>query len=428
MVREGRARIRIALLANVQPVTSEESPDTEAERQALSQRDWRLLALATIAFGIGFGINTGTVPSFAAGELRLDRSHLAQLESFREIPGLLTAGMIGILAVFPEARLAALALAFVGLGIGATGQAGSFWPLVLCNIVWSIGLHIWLTVQPALTLSLSQEGRHGFGLGLMNRYQAFAIIGGLIFVRLLAPGLGYGWTFLCAGLACASGALFVRQIPHWRGGGIRMRLLFRKEYWRYYALMLLDGGRRQVVQTFGLLILVREFGVPLTVVATLLIVNNALTMVAAPLVGRWTDTYGERKVLTIYYALVAVVFFCYTQIGAVSGAMGWRPEWLFYVVFGVDNLLFTASVGIQTYIRHTAPAEELSPSLAMGLTWNHIAAVSVPILAGLIWERFGYERIFACGIGLALVSTAMCLTLPRGHAKNHRDAPPRASR
>ncbi|MCC2671993.1 MAG: major facilitator superfamily protein, partial [Armatimonadetes bacterium] len=157
---------------------------------------------------------------------------------------------------------------------------------------------------------------------------------------------------------------------------------------------------------------VKEFRVPIETVALLLLVNSGLTMAAAPIVGRWTDRYGERRVLSIYYLLVAGVFFLYTRITEASSILGMRPEWLFYGIFAVDNLLFTASVGIQTYIRHTAPREDLSASLAMGLTWNHIAAVSVPLVAGLIWAAYGYERIFLCGIGLAVASFAMCLTLP----------------
>jgi predicted MFS family arabinose efflux permease len=168
-----------------------------------------------------------------------------------------------------------------------------------------------------------------------------------------------------------------------------------------------------VVQTFAVLILMKEFHVPLKTVALLLFLNNALTMLAAPRVGRWTDRLGERRVLALYYALVALIFFVYTQIGALSRTTGVAPEWLFGGIFVVDNLLFTGSVGIQTYIRHSAPPEDLAPSLAMGLTWNHVAAVSVPLMAGLIWERFGYERIYLWGIGLALASLAMCLTLPR---------------
>jgi len=78
----------------------------------------------------------------------------------------------------------------------------------------------------------------------------------------------------------------------------------------------------------------------------------------------------------------------------------------------MDNLLFTGAVGIQTYIRHLAPADDLSPSLAMGLTMNHIAAVSVPWAAGLLWSLYGYQRIFLCGMGVAGVAFALCFLIP----------------
>lgn len=382
------------------------------ESDAATRRDWLLLAAATVAFGLGFGITFATIPNFSAQHLGIPPQQLGWLESFREVPGLLTAGIIGLLASFAEPRLAALALGLMALGFGATGFAGSFWPLVACNVIGSIGLHTWLTVQPSLTLTLSRAGHHGHGLGMMSRYQALAVMAGLLFVRFVAQPIGYPATFAFAGLCAAAGIFFVSRIPVERGGGLQERLVFRPAYWRYYALMLLDGGRRQVVQIFAVLILVREFSVPIQTVALLLLLNNGLTMAAAPVVGRWTDQCGERRILTVYYALVAVVFFGYTRITAASTAWDVRPEWLFAGLFAVDNLLFTASVGIQTYIRHTAPREELSPSIAMGLTWNHVAAVSVPLVAGWIWARFGYERIFLCGIGLALTSMLMCLTLP----------------
>ncbi|MFN3653060.1 MAG: MFS transporter [Armatimonadota bacterium] len=388
-----------------------EAPDPSEESSR--GRDWLLLAAATIAFGFGFGINTGTVPSFVADHLHVSPERMGLLESLREVPGLLTAGIIGLLAGIAEPRLAVVALALVAAGIGATGQAGSYWPLVACNLLWSLGLHIWLTVQPSLTLTLSQEGRHGYSLGLMSRYMAVAGLGGLLFLGLFAERIGFGITFLAGGAAVAVGTLFAGRIPASQGGGITQRLVFRRDYWRYYLLMLLDGGRRQVVQTFALLILVREFGASRETVAVLLLLNGTLTILAAPIVGRWTDHFGERRVLTVYYALVALVFFGYTRITGVAQASGIRPDWLFYGLFALDNLLFTGSVGIQTYIRHTAPRSELSASLAMGLTWNHVAAVTVPLAAGWVWENQGYERIFLYGIGLALTSFVTCFTLPR---------------
>jgi len=397
------------------------SLDGEREREAAARRDWLLLAGATVAFGLGFGINSGAAPSFAVQFLQIPREGLGLLESLREVPGLLTAAIMGIVATIAAPRLAALALLFLAAGIGATGQARGFWPLVFCNVVWSVGLHVWLTVQPGLTLTLSREGHHGHGLGLMSRYQSLAVMAGLLFVRLLAAPLGYGLTFAVAGAAVAAGCLYALRLSTPLRGALVQRLVFRPRYWRYYGLMLLDGGRRQVVQTFAILILIKEFQVPVGTVALLLLLNSGLTMLAAPVVGRWTDRYGEKSMLTIYYCLVACVFFTYTRIPALAAGTGLRPEWLFYGIFALDNLLFTGSVGIQTYIRHTAPPEDLSPSLAMGLTWNHVAAVSVPLVAAWVWQQYGYRQIFLCGIGLAVLSAAMCLTLPAGVSLTQKD-------
>src|SRR5205085_488271 len=163
-------------------------------------------------FGFGFGINSGTAPSFAAGYLNIPRESLGLLEAMREVPGLLTAGVIGLVAALAEPRLAAFALLFLAAGIGATGQ--------------------------------------------------------------VRPSAGPG------GAAIAAGSLFAARIPAARGGGLAQRLIFRPSYWRYYCMMLLDGGRRQIVQTFALLILVKEFGVDRRVVPVLLLVNGLLIMAA----------------------------------------------------------------------------------------------------------------------------------------------------
>ena len=39
----------------------------------------------------------------------------------------------------------------------------------------------------------------------------------------------------------------------------------------------------------------------------------------------------------------------------------------------------------------------------MGLTMNHVAAVSVPVTAGYLWATLGYHTIFWAGLGLAVV-------------------------
>ncbi len=61
-----------------------------------------------------------------------------------------------------------------------------------------------------------------------------------------------------------------------------------------------------------------------------------------------------------------------------------------------------------SYVHKIAPAEELKPTLSMGVTMNHVAAVIAPVAGGLAWVLFGYEVIFISGAILAFISLLVC--------------------
>jgi hypothetical protein len=51
-------------------------------------------------------------------------------------------------------------------------------------------------------------------------------------------------------------------------------------------------------------------------------------------------------------------------------------------------------IGAATYLRKVAVAEEIAPSLAMGVTLQHAAAIVVPITTGIILNYVGYQIPF----------------------------------
>ena len=55
----------------------------------------------------------------------------------------------------------------------------------------------------------------------------------------------------------------------------------------------------------------------------------------------------------------------------------------------------------------------------MGLTVNHVAAVTVPVSAGYLWAHLGYQTIFWAGSLLAVASLLGALQLPN----RSRDSP-----
>jgi predicted MFS family arabinose efflux permease len=80
-------------------------------------------------------------------------------------------------------------------------------------------------------------------------------------------------------------------------------------------------------------------------------------------------------------------------------------------VYCIDNMLFGFSAAITTYLGKIAPREELTPSLAMGSTANHIAAVGVPVLGGIVWDHYGYQVTFFVGAATCLASIVVALAI-----------------
>jgi hypothetical protein len=56
----------------------------------------------------------------------------------------------------------------------------------------------------------------------------------------------------------------------------------------------------------------------------------------------------------------------------------------------------------------------MTPSLTMGTTMNHVAAVVVPVTGGVLWKTVGDFRIpFWIGIGVVLLSLHAARMIPR---------------
>ncbi|HLK54990.1 MAG TPA: hypothetical protein VKU00_00410, partial [Chthonomonadaceae bacterium] len=87
---------------------TEAYPDLEAD--LLLRRDWRLFGALTFLFAFGFAVYSGVFQNYLRDVLHASPLTLGNLESLREIPGLLAALMAGTLVALAEARIAGLGL------------------------------------------------------------------------------------------------------------------------------------------------------------------------------------------------------------------------------------------------------------------------------------------------------------------------------
>ncbi|MEW6754822.1 MAG: MFS transporter, partial [Candidatus Latescibacterota bacterium] len=172
-------------------------------------------------------------------------------------------------------------------------------------------------------------------------------------------------------------------------------LVFRRRYALFYVLQALQGCRKQMFITFAIFALVKVHGMPVQTAMVLSLVNQAFVFLTGPLMGRLVDRLGERVTLSFSHLVLIFVFLGYAWVDH-------RPT--LYFLYCVDNAIFFGAIALTTYLHKIAPEQDVKPSLAMGVTMNHLSAVVAPILGGFAWHYFGHEVIFVSGAVLSLIS------------------------
>lgn len=393
-------------------VAADESPSL--------RRDWTVFTALNFLFAFGFAVYAGVFQNFLRDQMHAGALQLGVLESTREIPGLLAAIMAGTLVALAESRIAAFGLFITAIGIGLTGQMRGYPALVFITVFWSVGFHLWASVSSAITLTLARGREGGRHLGRISGVGSTATLVGLAVALSLAwilPSFGvrrttiYQLDYVIAGISIAGAAFLCSRLSAHAEGAPRARIIIRREYSLYYILTFLEGCRRQIFSIFASFALILVYHVPVRDMLILQFVNAIMISFSAPAIGRLIDRTGERRPLTFYSAGLIAVFLGYATFHNV-GAL--------YSLFLIDNILFSFGVGYTTYLHRIVRPTELTPCLSMGVTMNHIAAVTVPIGGAWLWQRSGnYQLPFWIGVAIAGVALIATRWLPMGAAADH---------
>lgn len=362
------------------------------------------LGLAVFLMNAGMGMQAATYTNFAVQVLHIRPAALGAVEAVRETSGLLCLLVAALAARVALPMLAGAALCLMGLGMMALGQVHTIAALALASFVWALGFHTYAPISPSLSLRLA--GDHSRRAGLLGRMSSVGAVAGpvgTLGVIALLPILGLRGEFVPAGVLCILGGVAMLLVRDPRPGP-RPRLVLRRAYLPYYLLTLVDGGRKQVLITFVVFALVSLFHASVVTVSLLLLGSSLLCLLAAPRIGRWIATYGERAVVVGSSLLLVPLVAAYGLVGSEAAMVA---------LYLVDNALFTANVALSTWVGRHAPPEEVAPTLAAGTTINHISSVLVPLLAGYLWQVYGYRDIFFGGAGIALLELVLAAAVLR---------------
>jgi MFS family permease len=377
-----------------------------------------LLALMAIAATLAFSVWQVLLNNFAIEQVAFSGREIGILQSLREVPGFLAFTAVFCCLVVRDQHFAWLSVGLLGIGVALTGFLPYEYGFYFTTVLMSIGFHYFYTLQQSLTLQWIEADRAPLVMGRLSSVSSMAALlaFGLVWLCIRFLEMDYRWLYLAAGaiaVVLVAGAWvwfpqFRQKVPQ------RKHLLLRRRYWLFYALTFMSGARRQIFMVFAGFLMVEKFGFSAANIALLFIFNHVINVVVAPKVGKLIARFGERRMLTIEYLGLIVVFTAYAFV---------ETAWVAAMLYVLDHILFAMAIAIRSYFQKIADPADIASTSGVSFTINHIAAVVIPASFGLVW-LFSPSLVFLAGTGMALVSLLLSRLVPCNPQQGNEVKPP----
>ena len=387
------------------------TPLDQARSLPLWRRPVTLLFLMAVAMPIAFSTWLALLNNFVIEVAGFDGADIGLLHSVREIPGFLAVGVIALIIFIREQVLGLISLALLGGATALTAMFPSLGGILMITLLSSIGFHYYETVNQSLQLQWLKKSEAPKVLGWLvaSGSAATLVVYGLIVLLWEPLSLTYNLVFLLTGGLCAAIALFcLFAVPQFEAPTPQKKtFVLRRRYWLYYALQFMAGARRQIFVVFAGFMMVEKFGFDVHHLTGLYLLNLLVNMAIAPVLGHAVSYFGERRTLLFEYLGLVLVFTAY-------GGVYWFG-WGFAVaaaLYVIDHIFFSLALALKTYFQKIADPADIAPTAAVAFTINHIAAVFLPVLLGLLWVA-SPSSVFVLAALMAGGSFALALLIPR---------------
>jgi hypothetical protein len=365
-----------------------------------------LLIVMSVAMTIAFATWMALLNNFVIERASFTGAEIGMLQSIREIPGFLAFTAVFVLLLLKEQTFAYLSLAVLGIGVAATGYFPTVVGLYLTTFLMSVGFHYYETIKQSLSLQWLSIDEAPAVLGKLIAVSSMASLAAYSFLWLAEAylGLSFQAIYLVGGGCCLALTLFAwLGFPRFQAKTAqRKHLLMRKRYWLYYALTFMGGARRQIFVVFAGFLMVEKFGYSVSDIALLYIINHLFNWAFAARIGKLVGRIGERRALTFEYCGLFCVFTAYAFVDDATWAAG---------LYVLDHLFFSLAIAIKTYFQKIADPADMASTAGVAFTINHIAAVVIPALFGLVW-LVSPMIVFLMGSAMALISLLLARNIP----------------
>jgi MFS family permease len=373
------------------------------------ERDRSLFILASVLMGLGACVNSAIFNNYLKDVFSLDMARRTFLEFPREAPGFLVSLFVGVLALLGEVRIAAVANLAASVGMLALGWIPSSYILMVGSaFVFSAGQHIYLPLGNAIGMGFAAKGKEGTVLGRIQAANTLALVAGSATLLILFPlvHLSYKAAFSAGAVFYLGASVALLLMSPRRGDGVPRRFVVRKEYGRFYLLSLLFGARKQLFITFGPWMIVDLFRQPVQTMTLLFLIVSLVGIVAQPVVGRLTDRFGARAVLggEALFTIVVCILYAFAPELLPPGTALIVVSFCYIADQSSSAVSMTRAVYAKRLVKRL---EDLSPTLSLSISLDHMVAMFLPMLGGLAWRSSGnrgYRWVFLGGAVVAALN------------------------
>jgi predicted MFS family arabinose efflux permease len=389
-----------------------------------------VLILALTALGLGF--SNDIISNYFKDAYQATAFQRGIIELPRELPGILCILVISLFSFISDIRIAILAQVLSIVGIVYLGLfTPSYTVMTVFIFINSLGMHLFFVLQDSIGLALIKKGETGKRMGqfkgVSTAFQMAAAI--LVFIGFRTGFFSFETPFklpfLLAGTAFVMVMILLVRLQrrvHLPGSIHRKtRMVVRKEYRYYYILTILFGAQKQIMMVYGPWVLIDLLGKKADTIAMLSIAGGLIGIFFIPALGRWMDRFGIKAMLyadAFSFILVYLIYGILTA-GYHEGLLplaGWAilPA---YFIFILDRMSTQMGLVRTVYLRAIAVhPSDMTPTLSVGISLDHIVTIIFAALGGIIWGAWGPQYIFFLAAGISLVNlyVAVKVELPEG--------------
>ena len=377
--------------------------------------------------GIAMGLSDNIFSNYFRDAFNANAFQRGLIEVPRETPGVIVVFVLSGLAFLGNIKLGILAQILSIIGLFAMGFLSPTFEVMLVYLfINSLGMHMFIPLYDSIGMSLAKKGEAGKVLGQFNSVRlAFSLLAGLLVFWGFNSGF-FSFTtpvitpFIVAGILfiIITGLLvYLLCLTEEVKGKSKSKLIFRKAYMKFYVMAFLFGGRKQIMFVFGPWVLIELLDFGADYMGLLMIASAIIGVFVLPLIGKLIDKFGTGKVLmaeAIGFLLI------YVGYGIISFGVVEQQLAGFFILGAAicvnifDRVVAHMMMVRSVYVKQIAISDEdVTPTLAAGMSLDHIVGISSALLGGWIWHNLGPWYVFIFSAALAVGNLLVAHSISR---------------